>query len=302
MVGLLPLCAATTFDGRTAGEVPRTRGAVPVVPRRAARAVRRDPRPEEARRRRPPARLDPGRDQAPPRAGEDARRERVPQRLTASARCRATTPSIPTSSTPAARNTASPTCRRSPTPACSAATRTGAGPIWMPVNALIIRALLQYYTYYGDDFTVECPTGSGRQMNLYQVAEEIARRLGEHLPARTRTAGGRSTAAPGSSRRTRTGAIASCSTSTSTATTGPASAPAIRPAGPGVIARTMHLFATLTPEQALEGGKKAYFESAVPERSSLIRLPVDSDLSSSRRPGSMATRPWTPQISSPCST
>ena len=38
------------------------------------------------------------------------------------------------------------------------------GPIWVPVNALIIRALLQYYLYYGDDFTVECPTGSGRQM------------------------------------------------------------------------------------------------------------------------------------------
>jgi hypothetical protein len=51
------------------------------------------------------------------------------------------------------------------------------GPIWMPVNGLIIRALIQYYTYYGNDFTVECPTGSGRQMNLYQVAEEIARRL-----------------------------------------------------------------------------------------------------------------------------
>src|SRR5438445_9197496 len=51
------------------------------------------------------------------------------------------------------------------------------GPIWMPVNALIIRALLQYYAFYGDAFTVECPTGSGRQMNLYQVAEEIARRL-----------------------------------------------------------------------------------------------------------------------------
>ncbi|HTT37495.1 MAG TPA: glucosidase [Burkholderiales bacterium] len=51
------------------------------------------------------------------------------------------------------------------------------GPIWMPVNALIIRALLQYHTYYGNDFTVECPTGSGRQMTLYQVAEEIGRRL-----------------------------------------------------------------------------------------------------------------------------
>jgi hypothetical protein len=51
------------------------------------------------------------------------------------------------------------------------------GPIWMPVNALIIRALLQYYAYYGNEFIVECPTGSGRQMNLYQVASEISSRL-----------------------------------------------------------------------------------------------------------------------------
>ena len=51
------------------------------------------------------------------------------------------------------------------------------GPIWMPVNGLILRALLQYYSYYGDDFKIECPTGSGRLMTLYQVAEELARRL-----------------------------------------------------------------------------------------------------------------------------
>jgi hypothetical protein len=51
------------------------------------------------------------------------------------------------------------------------------GPIWMPVNALIIRALLQYHGYYGPDFTVECPTGSGQRMNLYEVAEEIGRRM-----------------------------------------------------------------------------------------------------------------------------
>jgi hypothetical protein len=51
------------------------------------------------------------------------------------------------------------------------------GPIWMPINGLIIRALLQYYGYFGDDFKVECPTGSGRLMTLYQVAEEITRRL-----------------------------------------------------------------------------------------------------------------------------
>jgi hypothetical protein len=51
------------------------------------------------------------------------------------------------------------------------------GPVWMPVNALIIRALLQYYAYYGDDFKIECPTGSGRQVTLYGVAEELSRRL-----------------------------------------------------------------------------------------------------------------------------
>jgi hypothetical protein len=51
------------------------------------------------------------------------------------------------------------------------------GPIWMPINGLIVRALLQYYAYYGDRFKVECPTGSGRWMTLYQAAEELTRRL-----------------------------------------------------------------------------------------------------------------------------
>jgi hypothetical protein len=51
------------------------------------------------------------------------------------------------------------------------------GPIWMPVNALLIRALLQYYLYYGDTFRIECPTGSGVLMNLFEVAREIADRL-----------------------------------------------------------------------------------------------------------------------------
>jgi hypothetical protein len=67
------------------------------------------------------------------------------------------------------------------------------GPIWMPVNTLIVRGLLNLYGFYGDDFKVECPTGSG----------------------------------------TRTGGTSSSSTSTSTATTGPASGPATRPAGRG---------------------------------------------------------------------
>ena len=51
------------------------------------------------------------------------------------------------------------------------------GPIWMPVNVLLIRALMQYYLYYGDNFRIECPTGSGNMMNLFEVAREIANRL-----------------------------------------------------------------------------------------------------------------------------
>jgi len=51
------------------------------------------------------------------------------------------------------------------------------GPVWIPVNTLIIRALLNLYQFYGDEFTVECPTGSGVRMTLFEVAREITRRL-----------------------------------------------------------------------------------------------------------------------------
>jgi hypothetical protein len=51
------------------------------------------------------------------------------------------------------------------------------GPIWMPVNVMIIRALLQFHLFYGDNFKIECPTGSGRMMNLFEVSKQIADRL-----------------------------------------------------------------------------------------------------------------------------
>jgi hypothetical protein len=51
------------------------------------------------------------------------------------------------------------------------------GPVWMPVNALLIRALLNLHQFYGDEFKVECPTGSGRRMTLFEVAKELAGRL-----------------------------------------------------------------------------------------------------------------------------
>src|SRR5262249_54371842 len=51
------------------------------------------------------------------------------------------------------------------------------GPVWMPINALLIRALTQFYLYYGDNLKVECPTGSGNMMNLFEVSRELANRL-----------------------------------------------------------------------------------------------------------------------------
>jgi len=51
------------------------------------------------------------------------------------------------------------------------------GPVWMPINTLIIRALQQFYLYHGDNFKIECPTGSGKMMNLFEVSQEISNRL-----------------------------------------------------------------------------------------------------------------------------
>ncbi len=51
------------------------------------------------------------------------------------------------------------------------------GPIWFPVNYLLIRALRRFHEYFGETFHAECPTGSGRRMNLNEIADEISRRL-----------------------------------------------------------------------------------------------------------------------------
>jgi hypothetical protein len=51
------------------------------------------------------------------------------------------------------------------------------GPIWFPMNFILIQGLVDLHAYYGDKFTVECPTGSGQQMTLWQVSQELALRL-----------------------------------------------------------------------------------------------------------------------------
>jgi hypothetical protein len=131
----------------------------------------------------------------------------------------------------------------------------------MPVNGLIIRALLQYYSYYGDNFKVELPTGSGKKYNLYQVAEALSGRLSaiflrDKQGNRPVNGGyekfqkdkywkdnilfyeyfhGDNGAGLGASHQT---------------------------GWTGIIARIMHLFASLSAEQIQDIGKKAYFTKA----------------------------------------
>ncbi|NVH71781.1 glucosidase [Paraburkholderia sp. JPY432] len=51
------------------------------------------------------------------------------------------------------------------------------GPVWMPVNLLVVRALMNLYSFFGDEFKVQCPSGSGHYMTLFEVTQEIVRRL-----------------------------------------------------------------------------------------------------------------------------
>jgi hypothetical protein len=131
------------------------------------------------------------------------------------------------------------------------------GPIWMPVNGLIIRALLQYYSYYGDAFTIECPTGSGQRINLYQVAQELSHRLSAIF---LRDATGRRPVYGGTEKfqtdphwrdyiqffeyfHGDNGAGLGASHQTGWT---------------GGVARLMHLFATVQAEELLQLGKRAY--------------------------------------------
>jgi hypothetical protein len=90
---------------------------------------------------------------------------------------------------------------------------------------------LHYFAYYGDNFKIECPTGLGKLMNLFEVAGETANRLTRIFlldEDDRRPVFGRAE----KFQKDPTGATICCSTNISTATTAPASAPAIRPAGP----------------------------------------------------------------------
>jgi len=136
------------------------------------------------------------------------------------------------------------------------------GPIWMPVNALIIRALLNFYLYYGDNFKIECPTGSGKMMNLFEVSKEIADRLSGIF---TRDEHGRRPVYGGTEKfqsdphwrdhilfyeyfHGDNGAGLGASHQTGWT---------------GLVAKTIQLYGLLDPKRALEGGKQTAFKLGV---------------------------------------
>ena len=155
------------------------------------------------------------------------------------------------------------------------------GPIWMPANILINRALLHYHQYYGDDLQVECPTGSGKMMNLFQVAQEIDRRLSAIFlrdPEGRRPVHGACEAFRDDPHwrdyvlfyeyfHGDNGAGIGASHQTGWT---------------GTIARGMHLFALagLAPEQFSEGEKLAYFQAAATRQANaaaeLVAMPAES--------------------------
>jgi hypothetical protein len=259
MVGLLPLCAATTFDGRLLAKYPeigeRFQWFLDMRPELVA-AIH-DPRKIGHADRRLASILDETKLHRVLEKMLDEKEFLSPYGLRSLSRYHAERPYV--------LQAGGQEYRVSYLPAESDSGMFGGnsnwrGPIWMPVNGLIIRALLQYYTYYGNDFTVECPTGSGQHMNLYQVAEEITHRLANIF---LRDRDGRRPVYGGTRKfqddphwrdyllfyeyfHGDNGAGLGASHQTGWT---------------GIIARAMHVFATLTPEQLLEGGKMAYAET-----------------------------------------
>jgi hypothetical protein len=132
------------------------------------------------------------------------------------------------------------------------------GPVWMPVNVMLIRALQQFYLYYGDNFKIECPTGSGNLMNLFEVSKVLSNRL---ISTYTRDEKGRRPVYGGSEKfqtdanwrdyilfyeyyHGDNGAGLGASHQTGWS---------------GVVAKLIQLYGILDPEKLLEIGKKAAF-------------------------------------------
>jgi hypothetical protein len=255
MVGLLPLCAVTVFDGKVFARLPDVRDRFQrfIDARPELRTLMHDPMKLGQRGRRLCSILDEVRLRRVLTTMLDENEFLSPYGIRALSRYHAEHPYVFV--------VGGQEFRVSYLPAESDTGMFGGnsnwrGPIWMPVNALIIRALLQYYMYYGDDFTIECPTGSGRLMNLYQVAEEISHRLTSIF---LRDKDGRRPVFGGTRKFQEDPHWRDCLLFYEYfhGDNGAGLGASHQTGWTGLIARAMHLFATSTAEQALELGKAA---------------------------------------------
>ena len=205
LVGLLPLCATTVIEADVIERYPEVAARVGAFLDRNQDLLANIADPLRAGRQRPAAAVAGQRGQAAADPGADARRGALPR-----------PPRHPLDLALAPRPPVRLRRRTAPSTACSTSrpsrprgmfggNSNWRGPVWFPINVLLIRALLQHYRYYGDELKVECPTGSGTMMTLFEVAQELSRRLVGDVPARRATGAARSTAGPRCSRRTRTG-------------------------------------------------------------------------------------------------
>ena len=271
MVGLLPLCAATVFEGELLVKYPEIRQRLKqfLEVRPELRAAIHDPAKIGLADRRLASILDEAKLRRVLAKMLDEKEFLSPYGIRSLSRYHAEHPYV--------FKTGGQEFRVSYLPAESDSGMFGGnsnwrGPIWMPVNALILRALLQYYSYYGNTFTVECPTGSGRQMNLYEVAAEIARRLANIF---LRDKDGR---------RPVYGEMAKFQDDPYWrdhilfheyfhGDNGAGLGASHQTGWTGMIARSLHLFATVSPEDILAVGKKAYAEKTAKHRHRATRSP-----------------------------
>jgi hypothetical protein len=250
MVGLLPLCAATVFEGRVMAKYPELAERLTAFldARPELCAAIHDPRKLGCEGRRLASILDEAKLRRVLAKMLDENEFLSPYGLRSLSRYHAEHPYV--------MHAGGQEYRVAYLPAESDTGMFGGnsnwrGPIWIPVNALIVRALLQYYAYYGDGFTVECPTGSGRQMNLYQVAEEISRRLASIF---VRDLSGRRPAYGGAGKFQDDPHWRDCLLFYEYfhGDNGAGLGASHQTGWTGVVARLMHFFATVSPQQVLE--------------------------------------------------
>jgi hypothetical protein len=143
------------------------------------------------------------------------------------------------------------------------------GPVWMPVNVLLIRALQNFYMYYGDNFKIECPTGSGKMMNLFEVSKEIADRL---ITTFTRDAQGRRPVYGGLEKFQTDPHWRDCILFHEYfhGDNGAGLGASHQTGWTGLVAKLIELYGFLDAKRVLEGGKQVAFEKRAQEKHELV--------------------------------